>query len=127
MIETFSSLYTGRLGNRKINIINLGYFLFRQGLSVCVLGGKLFDNNNSSSNDDRRVFAIGGHDGWNYLNSVEAINVNELQGKAKGGWVSAKSMKSTRANSGCAVIGKMLVGRFKFTRRPFISTRSDFT
>ncbi|XP_063726667.1 kelch-like protein 5 isoform X2 [Symsagittifera roscoffensis] len=80
----------------------------RQGLSVCVLGGKLFDNNNSSSNDDRRVFAIGGHDGWNYLNSVEAINVNELQGKAKGGWVSAKSMKSTRANSGCAVIGKII-------------------
>ena len=73
---------------------NRFHLWFRQGLSTCVL-------------NERSIYAIGGHDGWNYLNSVEVLNLDNIER----GWTIAKSMKTTRSNSACAVIADGSVRR----------------
>jgi len=87
-LKTLSDVDCYTREGQEIDMDLPGLLTRRQGLAACTLS-------------DRYIYAIGGHDGWNYLNSVEVLDLNDLEE----GWISVKSMKATRSDSACAVIG----------------------
>ena len=71
-------------------ILTLIVSFFRHSLAVCVVAGT-------------SLYAIGGHDGWSYLTSVERFDTTaDLSDRDS--WSNVPCMKAARANCGAAAI-----------------------